>query len=82
MKRELRRAALVLILLGLYGCGLKGPLYFPPADKADKSKQKHQLKTTLSSTQSPVQTTSTGMMAAVPASGPHSNNRDAVASCR
>lgn len=57
MKSELRRAALVLMLLGLYGCGLKGPLYFPPADK---SEQKHQLTTTPSSTQSPVQTASPG----------------------
>lgn len=40
MKSELRRVALGLMLLGLYGCGLKGPLYFPPADKADKSEQK------------------------------------------
>ncbi|MFT4463717.1 MAG: LPS translocon maturation chaperone LptM [Sodalis sp. (in: enterobacteria)] len=60
MKSELRRAALGLMLLGLYGCGLKGPLYFPPADKADKSEQKHQLTTTPSSTQSPVQTASPG----------------------
>ncbi|WP_041867712.1 LPS translocon maturation chaperone LptM [Sodalis glossinidius] len=57
MKSELRRAALGLMLLGLYGCGLKGPLYFPPADK---SEQKRQLMTTRSSTQSPVQTASPG----------------------
>ncbi|CAI2074394.1 Predicted small periplasmic lipoprotein [Serratia ficaria] len=24
------------MLTGLAGCGLKGPLYFPPADPADK----------------------------------------------
>lgn len=60
MKSKLRRAALGLMLLALYGCGLKGPLYFPPADKADKSAQNHQLTTTPPSTQSPVQTASLG----------------------
>ncbi|QCR37553.1 lipoprotein [Nissabacter sp. SGAir0207] len=33
MKKELRWAAAALMLLGLSGCGLKGPLYFPPEDK-------------------------------------------------
>lgn len=52
MKTELRRVVLGVLLLGLYGCGLKGPLYFPPETKtADKPT----LTTTQSSTQTPVQ---------------------------
>ncbi|WP_187202573.1 LPS translocon maturation chaperone LptM [Sodalis-like endosymbiont of Proechinophthirus fluctus] len=54
MKSELHNAALGLMLLGLYGCGLKGSLYFQPVEKADKREQKCQLMTTPSSTQSPV----------------------------
>ncbi|CAI0904537.1 Predicted small periplasmic lipoprotein [Serratia entomophila] len=36
MKKQLRYALLAVMLTGLAGCGLKGPLYFPPADPADK----------------------------------------------
>ncbi|MGL9769407.1 MAG: LPS translocon maturation chaperone LptM [Sodalis sp. (in: enterobacteria)] len=49
MKSELCRVALGFMLLELYGCGLKGPLYFPTADKIE---QDNQLTTTLLSTQS------------------------------
>ena len=30
MKTLFRQAALALVALGVVGCGLKGPLYFPP----------------------------------------------------
>ncbi|RLM18955.1 hypothetical protein BIY29_17465 [Brenneria alni] len=30
MKKVFRRFFLALSLLSLFGCGLKGPLYFPP----------------------------------------------------
>ncbi|PSN06053.1 LPS translocon maturation chaperone LptM [Siccibacter turicensis] len=33
MKQLFRPLAVVLALFTLAGCGLKGPLYFPPADK-------------------------------------------------
>ncbi|AZI89449.1 LPS translocon maturation chaperone LptM [Kosakonia cowanii] len=33
MKDLFRTLAVVLTLFSLTGCGLKGPLYFPPADK-------------------------------------------------
>lgn len=33
MKHPFRPLAVVLALLTLAGCGHKGPLYFPPADK-------------------------------------------------
>ncbi|VVA49458.1 hypothetical protein SERVES_03214 [Serratia ficaria] len=36
MKKKLRYALLTVMLTGLAGCGLKGPLYFPPADPTDK----------------------------------------------
>lgn len=39
MKTELHLIILGLILLGLYGCGLKGPLYFP----LKEGEQKHQM---------------------------------------
>ncbi|AFJ48816.1 LPS translocon maturation chaperone LptM [Shimwellia blattae] len=32
MKNTLRTLAVVLVLFNLSGCGLKGPLYFPPED--------------------------------------------------
>lgn len=32
MKNTLRTLAVMLVLFNLTGCGLKGPLYFPPAD--------------------------------------------------
>jgi predicted small lipoprotein YifL len=34
MKTQLRYALIAVTLMGLSGCGLKGPLYFPPADPA------------------------------------------------
>jgi len=33
MKTILRCSLATLVLIGLSGCGLKGPLYFPPAEK-------------------------------------------------
>jgi len=33
MKDVCRTLAVLLTLFSLTGCGLKGPLYFPPADK-------------------------------------------------
>ncbi|WP_049611004.1 LPS translocon maturation chaperone LptM [Yersinia mollaretii] len=33
MKKELRWPLLAMMVLALSGCGLKGPLYFPPSDK-------------------------------------------------
>jgi predicted small lipoprotein YifL len=33
MKKQLRYALMAILLAGLSGCGLKGPLYFPPNDK-------------------------------------------------
>jgi len=52
MKNPLRLIMLAFLVLGLNGCGLKGPLYFPPAEKpAPKPK----LTTTGSATQSPAQ---------------------------
>ncbi|MEO3992361.1 LPS translocon maturation chaperone LptM [Pseudocitrobacter cyperus] len=33
MKNIFRPLAVLAVLLSLTGCGLKGPLYFPPADK-------------------------------------------------
>ncbi|MFJ2977132.1 lipoprotein [Kluyvera sp. NPDC087067] len=33
MNNIFRPLALLLALFSLAGCGLKGPLYFPPADK-------------------------------------------------
>ncbi|WP_408605382.1 LPS translocon maturation chaperone LptM [Candidatus Doolittlea endobia] len=45
----IHRTVLGLMLVGLYGCGLKAPLYFPPTDTVDKKEQRCQLTTTLSS---------------------------------
>ncbi|HFZ8996576.1 TPA: lipoprotein [Citrobacter freundii] len=33
MKNMFQALAVLLTLFSLTGCGLKGPLYFPPADK-------------------------------------------------
>jgi len=33
MKNVLKPLAVIFTLFSLTGCGLKGPLYFPPADK-------------------------------------------------
>nr|WP_244182407.1 lipoprotein [Xenorhabdus beddingii] len=32
MKKQLRWSLTIITLLSLTGCGLKGPLYFPPAE--------------------------------------------------
>lgn len=57
MKIVLRPLILAFMLLGLAGCGLKGPLYFPPAEKtADKPR----LTTSQTATQTPVQTADPG----------------------
>ncbi|MGU3416020.1 LPS translocon maturation chaperone LptM [Enterobacteriaceae bacterium C23F] len=37
MNNFFRPLILLAALTTLAGCGLKGPLYFPPADKADKT---------------------------------------------
>ncbi|AUX95158.1 LPS translocon maturation chaperone LptM [Mixta gaviniae] len=37
MKTILCRLAMALALTSLAGCGLKGPLYFPPQDKPKQS---------------------------------------------
>lgn len=34
MKNITRSLAMLVALLSLAGCGLKGPLYFPPADNS------------------------------------------------
>ncbi|TCV93710.1 LPS translocon maturation chaperone LptM [Biostraticola tofi] len=57
MKIPLRRITLAMLLLGLYGCGLKGPLYFPPEEKAA---DKPQLTTSETATQTPVQSAEPG----------------------
>lgn len=36
MKKQLRYALLAVLLAGLSGCGMKGPLYLPPADPISK----------------------------------------------
>ncbi|WP_317694096.1 LPS translocon maturation chaperone LptM [Serratia sp. UGAL515B_01] len=36
MKKQLRYALMAISLAGLLGCGMKGPLYFPPNDKPAK----------------------------------------------
>lgn len=38
MKKQFRWALVAISLFGLAGCGLKGPLYFPPADAPAASK--------------------------------------------
>lgn len=37
MKKTICRLAMALALTSLAGCGLKGPLYFPPQDKPKQS---------------------------------------------
>jgi len=49
MKNVFGTLAVLLALFSLSGCGLKGPLYFPPADKTAPPPTKK--------AQSPVQTT-------------------------
>ncbi len=35
MKKQLRWSLAIITLLSLVGCGLKGPLYFPPVETSD-----------------------------------------------
>lgn len=37
MKNVFKALTVLLTLFSLTGCGLKGPLYFPPADKNDRA---------------------------------------------
>ncbi|XBS69551.1 lipoprotein [Acerihabitans sp. KWT182] len=59
MKRQLRSLITAFLVLGLYGCGLKGPLYMPPPPK-NKPAPTHKLTSTDTSTQSPVQSADPG----------------------
>lgn len=45
MKDVTRTLAILLTLFSLTGCGLKGPLYFPPADKTAPPPTKKQANT-------------------------------------
>ncbi|RWR02757.1 hypothetical protein ED28_06370 [[Pantoea] beijingensis] len=36
MNKTICQLAMALALASLVGCGLKGPLYFPPKDKSDR----------------------------------------------
>nr|WP_255557164.1 lipoprotein [Sodalis sp. dw_96] len=60
MKNQLRPLIMAFLVLGLYGCGLKGPLFMPPPPKTTNPAQTHKLTTTSTSTQSPVQTADPG----------------------
>lgn len=39
MKNVFKALTVLLTLFSLTGCGLKGPLYFPPADKTHRADQ-------------------------------------------
>ncbi|CAM3177437.1 conserved exported hypothetical protein [Xenorhabdus nematophila F1] len=39
MKKQLRWSLAIITLLSLAGCGLKGPLYFPPAETPSPAKK-------------------------------------------
>ena len=39
MRRMISQLGMGLALISLVGCGLKGPLYFPPKDQPTKSNQ-------------------------------------------
>ncbi len=56
MKKELRWPMAAMMVLALAGCGLKGPLYFPPADKApvDAAPQVEKNQQDLSATPDPL----------------------------
>ncbi|ASM04842.1 lipoprotein [Serratia marcescens] len=45
MKKQLRYALMAVLVTGLAGCGLKGPLYFPPADSAGQKTAKPPVQT-------------------------------------
>ncbi|WP_253073472.1 LPS translocon maturation chaperone LptM [Sodalis ligni] len=69
MNSQLRPVITAFLVLGLYGCGLKGPLFMPPAPKTTaKPAESHKLTTTDTSSQSPVQTANPGSNA------PHSGD--------
>ncbi|WP_437611504.1 LPS translocon maturation chaperone LptM [Erwinia sp. V71] len=40
MNKIIGQLALALVLTSLAGCGLKGPLYFPPNDQPQQQQQK------------------------------------------
>ncbi|WP_343158255.1 LPS translocon maturation chaperone LptM [Pseudomonas aeruginosa] len=40
MKNVFKALTVLLTLFSLTGCGLKGPLYFPPADKNNEQDNK------------------------------------------
>ncbi|ACS84048.1 MULTISPECIES: LPS translocon maturation chaperone LptM [Musicola] len=42
MNKVFRQSALALLVLSLVGCGLKGPLYFPPENTPAPAKQVQQ----------------------------------------
>ena len=44
MKTYLRCTLAIITLISLSGCGLKGPLYFPPEDTQAKMTQSSQLR--------------------------------------
>ncbi|TKI04173.1 LPS translocon maturation chaperone LptM [Martelella alba] len=60
MKSQLRPILLALLIMGLYGCGLKGPLYFPPPAKNAPDNHKTTLTSSDTSSQSPVQAANPG----------------------
>ena len=45
MKKQLRYALMAVLVTGLAGCGLKGPLYFPPADATGQKSAKPPVQT-------------------------------------
>lgn len=59
MKKMINQLALVLAVMGLAGCGLKGPLYFP-ADEASKTQATQTSSPTQSGSSVSSSATSTG----------------------
>ncbi|KLU17403.1 MULTISPECIES: LPS translocon maturation chaperone LptM [Xenorhabdus] len=43
MKKQLRWSLAIITLLSLAGCGLKGPLYFPPAKTSATQVSMHKM---------------------------------------
>ncbi|CAM3822296.1 LPS translocon maturation chaperone LptM [Xenorhabdus thuongxuanensis] len=43
MKKQLRWSLAIITLLSLAGCGLKGPLYFPPAETSATQVPMHKM---------------------------------------
>ncbi|WP_455865463.1 LPS translocon maturation chaperone LptM [Pantoea agglomerans] len=50
MNKMICRMALVLAVVSLAGCGLKGPLYFPPQEKPKQQTTESTKKTTATAT--------------------------------